>query len=117
MTDGDSSHSSSSSQGRGRAEATLRSLYLLVSLAYSLWIIWAVCIPAHQKTAMRMRLLRSSHRATSGLARRAAERSMHLELATARPGRPGMQAYDLPLWLSCRALDLERAYERTRGVT
>lgn len=111
------SEQNSSDPGRSQAEATLRLLYLLASLAYTLWIIWAVCIPSHQKTAMRMRLLRSLHRATSGLARRAAERSMTLELATASPARPGMQAYDLPLWLSSRALDLERAYDRARGVT
>lgn len=110
------SDSSSPSSRPGQAEATLRLLYLLLSLAYSLWIIWEVCIPAHRKTAMRMRLLRSSARATSGLARRAAERSMHLELATARQGKPGMQAYDLPLWLSCRSLDFERAYDRARDV-
>jgi len=76
-----------------------------------------VCIPSHQKTAMRMRLLRSLHQATSGLARRAAVRSMTLELATTRDNQPGMQAYDLPLWLASQSIRLEQAYNRARDIT
>ncbi len=49
----------------------LASLYLLLSLAYLLWMLWLM-VPEHRKTALRMRLLRSSSQVTSRLARHAA---------------------------------------------
>jgi hypothetical protein len=89
----------------------LRALYLLVSLAYSLWVIWEMAVPPHQKTAIRMRLLRSSARGMSGLARLTGERSMALELAT------GTEAYDLPLALGLGRDWLMAAYDRQRGTS
>jgi hypothetical protein len=88
----------------------LASLYLLLSLAYLVWMLWLM-VPDHRKTALRMRLLRSSSRVTSRLARHAADRSMSRELAT------GLEQYEVPYWLARRVLDLDAAYDRARGVT
>jgi hypothetical protein len=94
-----------------RLAHTLRLLYLLASLAYSLWLIWEVAVPQHQKTAMRMRLLRSSAQGMSQLARLTGERSMALELAT------GTEAYDLPLYLGLGRDRLMAAYDQARGAS
>ena len=87
----------------------LASLYLLLSLAYLLWMLWLM-VPDHHKTMLRMRLLRSSSRVTSRLARHAGAASMSRELAT------GCEQYGLPLWLASRSLELDAAYDRARGV-
>ncbi len=88
----------------------LASLYLLLSLAYLLWMLWLM-VPEHRKTALHMRLLRSSSQVTSRLARHAAARSMERELVT------GLEQYEMSYWLARRALDLDAAYDRARGVT
>jgi hypothetical protein len=100
-----------SSQAKDEATPRLlASLYLLLSLAYLVWMLWLM-VPEHRKTALRMRLLRSSSLVTSRLARHAAARSMSRELDT------GLQQYEVPYWLARRVLDLEAAYDRARDVS
>jgi hypothetical protein len=98
------------------AAGLLATAYLLASLAASLYLLWTL-IPEHQRIALRMRLLRSSGRAMRAAARRAGDSSLSLEIATADPELGGgVQAYDLPLWLSLGADRCEHAYDRTRGA-
>ena len=87
----------------------LAGLYLLLSLAYLLWMLWLM-VPEHSKTALRMRLLRSSSQVMSRLARHAGAASMSRELAT------GCEQYGLPYRLASWSLELDAAYDRTRGV-
>lgn len=87
----------------------LASLYLLVSLAYLLWMLWLM-VPDHHKTMCRMRLLRSSSRVMSRLARHAGAASISRELAT------GLEQYGVPYRLARWSLELDAAYDRARGV-
>ena len=87
----------------------LASLYLLLSLAYLVWMLWLM-VPDHHKTMLRMRLLRSSSRVTSRLARHAGAASMSRELET------GLEQYGLPYRLACWSIELDAAYDRARGV-
>lgn len=88
----------------------LVSLYLLLSLAYLVWMLWLM-VPDHHKTMLRMRLLRSSSRVMSRLARHAGAASISRELAT------GLEQYGLPYRLACWSLALDAAYDRARNVT
>jgi hypothetical protein len=89
----------------------LASLYALLSLIYILWVMWAMMVPDHQKTAMRLRLLRSCERATRRLARRTGELSVKHE------ARTGQQSYALPYGLSVAGDALRELYDRTRDVS
>lgn len=100
---------SSSPQEQEDMPRVLASLYLLLSLAYLVWMLWLM-VPEHRKTMLRMRLLRSSSLVMSRLARHAGAASMSRELAT------GCEQYGLPLWLASRSLELDAAYNRARGV-
>lgn len=93
------------------AERRLRLVYLLLCLAYMGYALWATMIPDHQKTALRLKLLRSSGRGMNQLARHTGEASMRRELVT------GEQLYGLPYRLSLCRLAIERAYDRARNVS
>lgn len=99
----------SSPQQQEDTPQLLAGLYLLLSLAYLLWMLWLM-VPDHHKTMLRMRLLRSSSRAMSRLARHAGVASMSRELAT------GCEQYGVPFRLASWSLELDAAYDRARGV-
>lgn len=99
-----------SSTTDGRPREILASLYALASLAYALWLIWAM-VPEHQKTAIRLRLLRSCELATSRLARRTAALSLRHE------ARTGQQSYALAYALSCTRDVFRELYDRARDVS
>lgn len=99
-----------SSTTDGRPREILASLYALASLIYALWIIWAM-VPEHQKTAIRLRLLRSCELVTSQLARRTGELSVRHE------ARTGQQSYALPFALSCTRDVFRELYDRARDVS
>jgi hypothetical protein len=94
-----------------RPRDILASLYALLSLIYILWVMWAMMVPEHQKTAMRLRLLRSCARVTSRLARRTAALSVRHEVRT------GQQAYGLPYALSLARDEFRDMYDRARDVS
>lgn len=94
----------------GPAERLIVALYLLASVAFTLWQIWEM-LPQHQRTALRMRLLRSSAQATTAICRRAGAASL------ANEARTGRQDYGVPLRLGLASLALERAYDQARNAT
>ena len=89
----------------------LRLAYLVLCLVYMAWAVWALMVPEHKRTELRLRLLRQSALATSRLARRTGAASMEAELQT------GAQLYGVPYRLSVARVALERAYDRARNTT
>lgn len=87
----------------------LGTLYLLLGIVFSVWMMWELMIPQDRKTRMRMSLLRSCHRVTSELGRRTAVLSMGRELRT------GRRDYRAPYAWAMRGERLLEAYERERG--
>jgi hypothetical protein len=93
------------------AERRLRMAYLVLCLAYMGWAVWAVMVPEHKRTELRLRALRWSCRGTNRLARRTGAASMEAELQT------GAQLYGVPYGLSVVRDALARAYDRARNTT
>jgi hypothetical protein len=91
------------------AEARLRLIVAMLSLAYSMWMIWLM-IPKHQRQLARMRLLATAKTYATKCARRAGAAGMQAELAT------GAENYVLPYSLSQFGEWLGRAYDKTRDV-
>ena len=89
----------------------LRLAYLVLCLAYMGWAVWALMVPEHKRTELRLRLLRWSAQEMSRLARRTGAASMETELQT------GAQLYGVPYHLSRARVALERAYDRARNTT
>ena len=79
-------------------DSLISTLISLLILTWLLWIMWTLVIPSTAKAKMRVSLLRSSSRVTSGLARRTGAHSMGVELAT----NGAVQDYRLPYWLAVR---------------
>lgn len=89
----------------------LRLIYLALCVMYMGWAVWALMMPEHKRTELRLRTLRWSARGMSRLALRTGAASMGRELAT------GEQMYGLPYRLSLARDALSRAYDRARNVT
>lgn len=93
------------------AELRLRIAVQILTMIYTVWTVWMVMVPPHQRQLLRMRALAAARTTADRIARRAGEASMGAELST------GHENYVLPYRLS-RARDaLGRAYDRARGVT
>ena len=88
----------------------LATLYLLLQLCISLWVIWEM-IPSHRKRAMLMRAHLAGQKTTAACARRAGAASMRAELAT------GHAEYSVPLGLSRLRDAFGEAYDKARNVT
>jgi hypothetical protein len=91
------------------AEARLRLVVAMLSLAYSMWMIWLM-IPKHQRQLLRMRVLLTAKTASGKCARRAGAAGIRAELST------GAENYALPYTLSQVRDWLGRAYDKTRDV-
>lgn len=91
----------------GRAAQVVRTLAGMISLLYSLALIWMM-IPEHQKRLALMRLSRAIRNSARWAACRAGERAM-LEEA-----RSGVRNYLLPYSLSLLADRAVQAYDRWR---
>lgn len=89
----------------------LRLAYLVLCLAYMGWAVWALMVPPHRRTELRLRVLLWSALVTSRLAHRTGAASMETELAT------GAQLYGVPYHLSLVRVAIERAYDRARNTT
>lgn len=98
-----------SSESAARAEQVVKLLASVVSLAYSLWLIWFL-IPEHQKKLFLMRLSRAIQNAARQQACRAARPAMRAEV------RSGVRNYLLPYSLMLLAERAQRAYDRWRNV-
>jgi hypothetical protein len=94
-----------------RLQRNLKVAYLVLCLAYMGWAAWSLMVPPHRQTELRLRLLRSSGRVMSRLARRTGEASMKTELQT------GAELYAVPYHLSRVRVALDRAYDRARNTT
>ncbi|SRR6266702_1533286 len=92
-------------------ELRLRIAVQVLGLAYSIWMIWTLIVPPHQRQLLKMRALRAAQAMTAGSARRAGAASMAAELAT------GEENYALPYALSLARERLARGYDRIRGIT
>jgi len=92
-------------------ELRLRIAVQVLGLAYSIWMIWTLIVPPHQRQLLKMRALRTAQTAMTGTARRAGAASMSAELAT------GHENYALPYTLSVARDWLARGYDRLRGIT
>lgn len=79
----------------------------LLTLAYSLWIIWMM-IPAHHKRLWAMRAVKTLERSAWRTAFRAGHQAMGLEL------RGRATSYELPYMLSLLGEKAGRAYEKLR---
>jgi hypothetical protein len=91
----------------GRAARVIRTLAGLVSLLYSLALVWFM-IPEHQKRLYLMRLSQAIQNSARSAARLAGERAMQQE------ARSGVPNYLLPYGLSLLADRAVRAYDRWR---
>ena len=91
----------------GRAAQVIRTLAGLISLLYSLALIWFL-IPEHQKRLWLMRLSQAIQNSARSVACRAAERAMREEI------RCGVRNYALPYTLSLLADRAVQAYDRWR---
>jgi hypothetical protein len=98
-------------EGGDRPREILARLYALCSLIYIVWMLWAVMVPDHQKTAMRLRLLRSCELVTRRLARLTGAASVSHE------ARTGQQSYALPYGLSVAGDLFRELYDRARDVS
>lgn len=95
----------SPSEPPDRLTLLLGRVYLLLCIAFLVLLV-IHSVPEHQRQAVRLRLLRWSHLATSRIARRAGAGSMRRELAT------GEQLYAVPFRLSLLRDRIGEAYER-----
>lgn len=101
------SSSDGPADGDGRPSQVIRMLAGLISLAYSLALIWYL-IPEHQKRLCLMRLSRAIQNSARSTACRAGVQAMREEI------RCGVRNYWLPYSLSLLADRAVRAYDRWR---
>lgn len=91
----------------GRGQQVIRTLAGLISLLYSLALIWMI-IPEHQKRLFLMRLSQAIQNSARSAACRVARRAMREEV------RSGVPNYLLPYGLSLLAERAMTAYDRWR---
>ena len=97
-------------ESEGRPGQVIRTLAGLISLGYSLALIWYL-IPEHQKRLFLMRLSRAIQNSARSVACRAGVQAMRAEL------RSGVRNYALPYTLSLLADRAVQAYNRWRYTT
>lgn len=93
--------------GEGRPEKVVQTFAKLISLVYSLALIWYL-IPEHQKRLYLMRLSQAIQNSARSVACRAGVRAMREEI------RCGVRNYYLPYSLSLLADRAVAAYNRWR---